>query len=192
MYKQNKNCLKLSFLILFIFIANLSNGSESSSVLKHQVIVDTDSCDVIILLDGKRISCEVINVNEEFVEYQSCGTSDKKLQSIAKKDIKEIVLSNGVSKNFRSELEAKNGITLTDISLISAFISTVALTFFLTNSLLPLAITAIIFGGIAIILGKGGHLKLLKHYSKAKSLPIISVIVGFLVLCISIIRFKRQ
>jgi hypothetical protein len=125
----------------------------SFPVLEDKTNLNNDSCDNIILKNGKEISAKVIEITPELIKYKKCSNLDGPLISIYKNEVLMLRYSNGSKEIFSPSQESpypkKKLGWGSVVSAICAHIAAVLLILLPINSgvfVLFFAITAIFFG----------------------------------------------
>ncbi|MGY8989654.1 MAG: hypothetical protein ACKVJA_05305 [Flavobacteriales bacterium] len=72
----------------------------SFPVLEDKTNFNNDSCDNIILKNGKEISAKVIEITPELIKYKKCSNLDGPLISIYKNEVLMLRYSNGSKEIF--------------------------------------------------------------------------------------------
>jgi len=78
----------------------------SFPVLEDKTNLNNDSCDNIILKNGKEISAKVIEITPELIKYKKCSNLDGPLISIYKSEVLMLRYSNGSKEIFSPSQES--------------------------------------------------------------------------------------
>lgn len=160
-----------------VLIIKYSNGSVED-LSKTIGFTNKDSCDKIILKDGKVILAKVFPKNNdnynEYVMYRNCGEFTGRPQTLWAKDISMVKYSNGITDDF-SKAPKSYGFGFTTIAWTFDAIGAVSI------------LTAIVLGPLAILFGSLYFTRKRKSERQYKWEAITAIIFGIVIFIVSAI-----
>jgi len=151
---------------------NRSYASEPYSVLSHQAVVDNDSCDVILMNNGEKIHCKIVEITKKEVSYRECVYGSSPIITVPRREVDEVHHNNGdielMHPNYSSKIEKT--------SVLSILFGLSGLFF-----------VPMIFGPFAILLGSIGVAKAYKNNSKGKITAIFGILLGLVEMSFAIL-----
>lgn len=135
-----------------------NNNDKEEQIIKQQGSNDviTDSCDVIILINGDEISGKILEIGIEEIKYKKCDNLNGPTIIVKKSDVYRIKYINGTQDEFTTEYYSKNYLPTINnertvkkaeaFGIISFIFSILGI--FLFG--IPFGLLAVVFGGISM------------------------------------------